>query len=75
MRWQLLWLLSAAACCCCWGLAAGKTLRGGFASAAARREPWRPVARFQFYGGCPEGRRAGERLYRPGTGPVGKGAL
>ncbi|XP_053858065.1 integral membrane protein GPR180 isoform X1 [Vidua macroura] len=50
MRWRLLWLLSAAAGCCCWGLAAGKTLRGGFASAAARREPWRPVARFQFHG-------------------------
>ncbi|XP_039912417.1 integral membrane protein GPR180 isoform X2 [Hirundo rustica] len=50
MRWRLLWLFSAAAGCCCWGPAAGKTLQGSFASAAARREPWRPVARFQFHG-------------------------
>lgn len=56
MPWPLLWLLGAAAGGCCWGPAAGKTLRGGFASAAARQEPWRPVARFQFHGGCPEGR-------------------
>ncbi|XP_066169536.1 integral membrane protein GPR180 isoform X2 [Sylvia atricapilla] len=50
MQWRLLWLFSAAAGCCCWGPAVGKTLRGGFASAAARREPWRPVAHFQFHG-------------------------
>ncbi|KAJ7421389.1 hypothetical protein WISP_43001 [Willisornis vidua] len=51
MRRRLLWLLCAAAAgCCWWGSAAGKTLRGGFASAAARLEPWRPVARFQFHG-------------------------
>lgn len=49
MRWRLLWLLCAAG----WGGAGGKTLRGGFGSAAARLEPWRPVARFQFHGGCP----------------------
>lgn len=74
MRWRLLWLLSAAAAGCCWGLAAGKTLRGGFASAAARREPWRPVAHFQFHGGCPEGGRAGQRrLCRPGAAPRGRG--
>ncbi|XP_054048051.1 integral membrane protein GPR180 isoform X4 [Rissa tridactyla] len=46
MRWRLLWLLCAAG----WGGAGGKTLRGGFGSAAARLEPWRPVARFQFHG-------------------------
>ncbi|XP_052641738.1 integral membrane protein GPR180 [Harpia harpyja] len=46
MRWRLLWLLCAAG----WWGAGGKTLRGGFASASARLEPWRPVARFQFYG-------------------------
>lgn len=74
MRWRLLWLLSAAAAGCCWGLAAGKTLRGGFASATARREPWRPVAHFQFHGGCPEGGRAGQRrLCRPGAAPRGRG--
>lgn len=52
MRWRLLWLLCAAG----WGGAGGKTLRGGFGSAAARLEPWRPVARFQFHGGCPRGK-------------------
>uniref|UniRef100_A0A8B9MKV5 G protein-coupled receptor 180 n=1 Tax=Accipiter nisus TaxID=211598 RepID=A0A8B9MKV5_9AVES len=46
MRWRLLWLLCAAG----WWGAGGKTLRGGFASASARLEPWRPVARFQFHG-------------------------
>ncbi|XP_068022991.1 integral membrane protein GPR180 isoform X2 [Melanerpes formicivorus] len=46
MRWWLLWLLCAAG----WWGAGGKTLRGGFVSAAARLEPWRPVARFQFHG-------------------------
>ncbi|KAM9021653.1 integral membrane protein GPR180 isoform 3-T3 [Ara ararauna] len=47
MRWRLLWLLCAAAR---WWGAGGKTLRGGFGSAAARLDPWRPVARFQFHG-------------------------
>ncbi|XP_067149445.1 integral membrane protein GPR180 isoform X2 [Apteryx mantelli] len=46
MRWRFLWLLCATG----WWGAEGKTLRGGFASAAARLEPWRPVARFQFHG-------------------------
>ncbi|XP_035420758.1 integral membrane protein GPR180 isoform X1 [Cygnus atratus] len=46
MRWRLLWAL----CACCWGCAWGKTLRGGFVSAAARLQPWRPLARFQFHG-------------------------
>lgn len=66
MRWRLLWLLCAAG----WWGAGGKTLRGGFASAAARLEPWRPVARFQFHGECPrEGSRRevgeSERPRRP----------
>lgn len=73
MRWRLLWLLCAAG----WWGAGGKTLRGGFASASARLEPWRPVARFQFHGGClREGGRRGRegaprpgRVRRPETGP------
>ncbi|XP_042695040.1 integral membrane protein GPR180 [Centrocercus urophasianus] len=44
MGWRLLWLL------CAGGAAWSKTLRGGFVSSAARLEPWRPVARFQFRG-------------------------
>ncbi|XP_014452479.1 integral membrane protein GPR180 [Alligator mississippiensis] len=44
MRWRVfLWLVLCVAAC-------GKTLRGGFSSAAARAQPGRPAARFQFRG-------------------------
>lgn len=59
MGWRLLWLL------CAGGAAWSKTLRGGFVSSAARLEPWRPVARFQFRGRCPpgSGTSAGKKRY------------
>lgn len=59
MGWRLLWLL------CAGGAAWSKTLRGGFVSSAARLEPWRPVARFQFRGRClpGSGTSAGKKRY------------